>query len=90
MRIDSPLGVHWEAAMPRAVVSVSSNNQPAQPQLQFHAVLQPASQESEVRKYQTEDWDDRRQEITRLYLYENETLESVRKFMRERYGLDAT
>ena len=88
MRIDSPMGVHWEAVMPQATFSVPSNNQPAQPQPQCHAMLPPASQQSKIRKYSPKDWDAQRPEITRLY--ENDTLESVMKFMRERYGLDAT
>ena len=90
IHIDSPLGVHWEAVMPQAAFSISSNNQSAQPQPQFHAMLPADSQQCEVQKYRAEDWDAQRPEITRLYLYENETLESVRKFMREQYALDAT
>jgi hypothetical protein len=51
-------------------------------------MLPPATQQNKIRKYSREDWNAQRPEITRLY--ENGTLESVMKFMRERYGLDAT
>jgi len=51
-------------------------------------MLPPASQQNDIRKYTPEDWNVQRSEITRLY--ENDTLGSVMKFMRERYGLDAT
>ena len=81
------MGMHGETAIPQATISVPSNNQPAQPQPQRHAMLPPASQRSEIRKYRPEDWDAQRQEITMLY--ENDTLESVMELMRERYGLYA-
>lgn len=76
MGIDSPSEVPWQTVMP----------QPTQPQV--HAMLPSTSQQGEVRKYKVEDWDVHRQEITRLY--ENDTLKNVMKFMRERYGLEAT
>jgi hypothetical protein len=90
MRMDSPIAVHREAAMPPATFSMPSNSQHAQPQLQpqYYAMLPPANQQNEIRKYKPEDWKVQRPEITRLY--ENDTLGSVMKFMRERYGLDAT
>jgi hypothetical protein len=90
--MDSPMTVHREAALPPATFSVPSNSQPAQPQPQpqpqHYAMLPPASQQNDIRKYTPEDWNVQRSEITRLY--ENDTLGSVMKFMRERYGLDAT
>ncbi|OBT47133.1 hypothetical protein VE00_03127 [Pseudogymnoascus sp. WSF 3629] len=48
----------------------------------------PAGRQNETRKYTTRDWDAQRLEITRLY--DNGTLESVMKFMRDRHRLDAT
>jgi hypothetical protein len=51
-------------------------------------MLPPVSQQSEVRKYRAEEWNAWKPEITRLY--ENDTLQSVMKYMRERHGLDAT
>jgi len=88
MRTDSPVGMHWEAIMAHETFSVPSSIQTAQPPPQYHAMLPPASQQEKLRKYSREDWNDQRREITRLY--ENGTLESVMKFMREQYGLDAT
>ena len=88
MRTASPMGMHWEAVMPQETFSVPSSIHSAQPQPQCHAMLPPASQQEKLRKYSREDWNDQRLEITRLY--ENGTLESVMKFMREQYRLDAT
>jgi hypothetical protein len=51
-------------------------------------MLPPPSEQIKLRKYSREDWDIQRPEITRLY--EDGTLDSVMKSMRERYGLDAT
>jgi hypothetical protein len=48
----------------------------------------PADGPKELRKYTAEDWDAQRSEITRLY--NDNTLESVRDFMRKQHGLDAT
>lgn len=82
--------------MPLATFSIPLNNEPTQPQpqlqpqsqSQLHGMFLPAGKQNKSRKYAPEDWDAQRPEITRLY--ENNTIESVIKFMRERHGLDAT
>jgi hypothetical protein len=51
-------------------------------------MFQRTSGQNEARKYAAKDWEDRKPEIARLY--ESGTLESVMKFMREKYGFDAT
>jgi hypothetical protein len=50
--------------------------------------IPPADGPKELRKYTVEDWDAHKSEITRLY--NDNTLESVRDFMRKQHGLDAT
>lgn len=88
MRTESLRGVDWEAVMPQTTSSVPSSNQTLQPQPQYHVMLPLVSQQSGIRKYKPKDWDAQRPEITKLY--ENDTLEGIIKFMRERHGLDAT
>ena len=51
-------------------------------------MFQRTSGQSEARKCTAKDWEDMKSEIARLY--ESGTLESVMKFMREKYGFDAT
>jgi hypothetical protein len=50
--------------------------------------IQPAEVPKEPRKYTAEDWEAQKSEITRLY--NDNTLEIVRDFMRKQHGLDAT
>jgi hypothetical protein len=69
-------------------VFIPTHNHPTQSQPQLYSMAPPTSNQIETRKFSSEDWDDQRAEITRLY--KNNALESVRKFMRERHGLDAT
>lgn len=53
-----------------------------------HMSVQPAASAIVLRKYTAEDWNIQKSEITRLY--EDNTLENVRSFMKERHGLEAT
>jgi hypothetical protein len=46
-----------------------------------------ATQQNEVRKYTSKDWDEQRLEIGRLY--QDHALEEVRSFMRTHHGLEA-
>jgi hypothetical protein len=73
-----------------ASFSIPSNNQFAQPEPQSYVHTRPSlvARQTEVRKYTATDWNTHRAEITRLY--EENTLPTVMKFMREKYGLDAT
>ena len=65
-----------------------STSQPLQLQPQLYTMAPLAGRQNETRKYTTRDWDAQRLEITRLY--DNGTLESVMKFMRDYHRLDAT
>ncbi|KAH9211156.1 hypothetical protein DL95DRAFT_412334 [Leptodontidium sp. 2 PMI_412] len=75
---------------PLAFFSLPSNNRFTQPEPQSHVHTRPslAGRQMEVRKYTTNDWNTHRAEITRLY--EDETLPTLMKFMRQNHGLDAT
>lgn len=89
--MDSPWNQgHWEAFMLQPGFYIHPNNQPPQPepQWQSHGMPPPAGKQNEARKYTVKDWDAQRLEIARLY--EENTLESVREFMRKQHGLDAT
>jgi hypothetical protein len=48
----------------------------------------PTTQQNEVRGYTSKDWDDQKLEIARLY--QDETLDKARLFMRQHHGLYAT
>ncbi|KAE8454659.1 hypothetical protein EG329_000282 [Mollisiaceae sp. DMI_Dod_QoI] len=68
----------------------STSNLPGQPgrPLNSHTSVPPAVRQNGSRKHVPEDWDAHKAEITQLY--DKGTLESVRVFMKERHGLDAT
>ena len=69
---------------------IPSDHQPVwlQSQPQLDATVPLDSEQNKARKYTMEDWETQRPEITRLY--EENTLNSVMKLMKERHGLDAT
>ncbi|KAM3070358.1 hypothetical protein ACMFMG_010189 [Clarireedia jacksonii] len=73
-----------------ATFHIPSHNQPVwpQPQPQLDAPVLLENEQSKARGYTAKDWEAQKQEITRLY--ENNTLDSIMRIMRERYGLDAT
>ena len=77
-----------EAFVPAANSNVPASSEPAYSREQSHGMPTSTDKSHEARKYTAEDWESQRPEITRLY--ENGTLESVMKFMREQHGLDAT
>ena len=87
--MDSWDPAYLEGTGPQAALRLASNP-PAQFEWPFNSVmyLLPADGPKELRKYTTEDWDAQKSEITRLY--NDNTLESVRDFMRKQHGLDAT
>jgi Clr5 domain len=68
----------------------SASNLQGQPERPFnsHASSPPPATPNMSRKYTAEDWDTQKLEIARLY--NENTLERGRDFMRQRHGLDAT
>jgi hypothetical protein len=78
----------WETG-PQAALNPASNP-PGQFVWPFNSAtfIQPADVPKELRKYTAEDWEAQKSEITRLY--NDNTLESVRDFMKKQHGLDAT
>jgi Clr5 domain len=91
---------YWEAFMspsnqeysetftPPTCFSKTPNDQPVQPQPHIYTISPVASKQAALREFIALDWDVQKTEIARLY--ENNTLGSVMKFMREQHGLDAT
>jgi hypothetical protein len=73
-----------------ATIHIPSNNQPAwlQPQPQSDAAAPPGSERTEAKKFTAGDWETHEQEITRLY--DENSLASIMKLMKERHGLEAT
>jgi DNA-binding transcriptional MerR regulator len=51
-------------------------------------MLPPTITQNELRIYTAKDWDEQKPEIERLY--KDNTLESVRAFMEQHHGLEAT
>jgi hypothetical protein len=84
----------WHLAYPEATGSQAAVNPASNPPGQFvwpfnsATFIPPADGPKELRKYTAEDWDAQKLEITRLY--NDNTLERVRDFMRKQHGLDAT
>jgi hypothetical protein len=73
-----------------ATIHIPSNNQPAwlQPQPQPDAAAPLGSERTETKKFTARDWETHEQEITRLY--DENSLPSIMKLMKERHGLEAT
>jgi hypothetical protein len=87
--MDSWHSTYLEATGPQAALNPAINP-PGQFVWPFDSAMfiLPADGPKELRKYTAEDWDAHKSEITRLY--NDNTLESVRDFMRKQHGLDAT
>ena len=77
-----------EAFVPAANSNVPAGSEPAYSQEQSHGMPTSTDKPHEARKYTAKDWESQRPEITRLY--EENTLDVVMKFMREKHGLYAT
>jgi hypothetical protein len=73
-----------------AIIHMPSNNQPVwlQRQPQLDATVLQNDKRNKARKYAAEDWEALKLEIARLY--NNGTLSSIMRLMKERHGFDAT
>jgi hypothetical protein len=77
-----------QATFIAAAASPASPNVLPRPVTESHTMLPPTITQKELRKYTAKDWDEQKPEIERLY--KDNTLESVRAFMKRHHGLDAT
>ena len=79
-----------EAFVPSNTLGITPKMQTTQPQprLQWQAPLLLAGVREKARQFTATDWEVHRLEITNLY--ENGTLESLMKYMRDKHGLQST
>jgi hypothetical protein len=71
-----------------AATSAMSLQSPDQFSFELKTASAPTTERFVVRAYTAKDWDDHRLEIARLY--QDNTLEKIRLFMRQHHGLEAT
>jgi hypothetical protein len=77
-----------QATFIATAASTASPNVLPRPVTESHTMLPPTITQKELRKYTAKDWAKKKPEIERLY--KDNTLESVRAFMKRHHGLEAT